>query len=292
MTLNKASTLILTLLALGPAASAQSPNDTKVIKRVPFPGRSDLVAAFTIKPIPLTEPPLPMAKIGVVVLDAAGNQLTSWNEKDDTTGFFANDVVRIRNRPLVLLGARLVDGGEYCMYALALDGHELKPIHEWRGSQFDYQVTPAGDLKVTVTRPRFDILPQVLIWNGADEHADLAARRALIEQIAIKATVDVEDSEPHQELLRRGISLASRVRHDCEVIIAAEVVLGNFNQALKVCAVARKKIEAFWTSECPPGQPNCLADARASDLRHFDHLVETAITNEEQRQFKKEDRIR
>lgn len=252
---------------------AQVGPEARIVKTIPFPDGSDNVALFTVRGMPLTEPPLAMARMGIVIRNAKGKILASM-ESEDATGFLASDVILIRHKPTVLLGVKMVDGPGSHLYAFQLEGETLIK-GDWLGSVVDYEKTAGGDLRIIVSRTDpftggRDI-PHVMLWNGLERRRDLKVERQL-------ATKLVEEAEKHVMEFRRPVSGAeyacnweqlSKLLEDCTLTVNAEMFLGDLQRAVRVCSAAKGEVEG----------PRCSAateDVRRGTISGIDAAVTRA----------------
>jgi hypothetical protein len=122
-----------------------------VAESIPFPDHSGMVASFTERWLPLSEPPRAVEMLGIVIRDADGKLIAS-TEVALAYGFLAHGMVLVDASPKILLGAWMADGPGNKLFVFRFDGLALIRQAEWTGADFDYSETASGDLKVVISQ--------------------------------------------------------------------------------------------------------------------------------------------
>ena len=266
------------LLAVSVSVMAQTAAEVRTVRTIPFPDGSGSIAVFTSKKLPLTEPPLPMVRLGLIVKNAQGKAIATL-ESEDATGYLVSDLILVHGKPTILFGVRMVDGPGSHLYALQIAGSTVTKS-DWSGTTVDYENTAAGDLKIITRNSRYgrdQDIPRVFIWDGLENQVDLESEKALASRMVKDA-----DDELRGFCIQAGTdnkcdhSQFGPLTDACMIMLKAEVLLGDPARALQFCSTARSKVEA-----CPCS--TATEYVRRDTLSAFDALMVFAMGFEEYR---------
>ena len=222
------------LLAVSLSVVAQTGTAVQTVKTIPFPDASGNIAVFTSRQLPLTEPPLQTARLGLVVKNAEGKVITRM-ESEDATGYLVSDLILVHNKPTILFGVRMVDGPGSHLYALQIAGEAITKS-AWSGTTVEYEKAPTGDLKIIARYSRYgrdQELPHVFTWDGVESRVDTGSEKAL-------ATRLVEDADKELQGFCVQASPNNTCDHSqfgpltdaCMIMLKAGVLLGDPARAL------------------------------------------------------------
>jgi hypothetical protein len=107
-------------------------------------------------------------------------------------------------------------------------------------------------------------MPRIILWNGVDEREDIEGEKLLFAHVAEDARDEIENAAVRLVNPFEYGGVDSLVAA-CDRVLKAESVLGDPARALRLCAVARRKI-----SDC------CLAVVMDERLRKLDENVASA----------------